>query len=796
MLRISATPELLVAYVIPAVQRNPRAALKLVSGVAALTVALAVGISSPSAAAAGPAELSVAGAVVDPDGRPVAGARVTVETVAARRLTSTGRDGRYRITVPAPGPARLTIEAAGFPPVEKDVAVADPRTELETVTLGRPTFADEVVVTASGVETRLADTAASMVVLSGEELWSAGATTIDGALRQVPGFALFRRTGSRTANPTAQGVTLRGVGASGSSRAVVLDDGVPLNDPFGGWVYWGRLPRAALGRAEVLRGGGSDLYGSAALGGVVQLFRGGREAGLELETSYGSQVTPDLSAALRLDRGPWSLRSSGEAFRTAGYVAVAPEARGPIDTAVASSHSSFDVAVVREPGPSSRAFVRGAYFEESRDNGTPFQTNDTRVRQMSAGWDHRSGADDLSARAWALREAFGQTFSAIAGDRASERPTRIQSVPSSSFGLNARWSRTAGGGRRWMLGAEAGRVKGETDERVLGSAGETLETAGGQQWKAAVFAGASTPIGARTRLDAGARFDAWRNEQGRLTAAGATTALDDRSENAVSPRLSLMVQATPRLSLAASAYRGFRAPTLNELYRSFRVGNVFTAANAQLEAERMSGYEAGALFGVSSRARLRASAFWMDLDRTVANVTVSVRPDLITRQRQNLGRARSRGVEVDAEARLGTAWAVSLGYLLADATVREFSADPALVGLRLPQIPRHSASAQLRYDSGVAAFGVQGRWSGGQFDDDQNRLALRSFFNLDAEARVPLGRRLEVFVGGENLAGARYDVGRTPVLTVGPPRSARAGVRVRLRTGAVGPEPDEHGMPQ
>src|SRR4029079_16684698 len=261
------------------------------------------------------------------------------------------------------------------------------------------TTQDSITVTATRTKPRLADTPASVVVLDRNTVLDAA--TADDALRQVPGFALCRRTGSRTANPTAQGVSLRGVGASGASRAVVLDDGVPLNDAFGGWVYWARVPRAALGRVEVLRGGGSDLYGSGGLGGVVQLFREEIDPGLRLEASYGSQTTPDGSAAGRLRRGDWSLASSAEAFRTDGYVAVDPAERGPIDTAVTSRHAAFDSTIERAPSADSRAFVRGAYFEESRENGTPFQSNDTRQRQLTAGLDTRSGADSFWVRAWA-----------------------------------------------------------------------------------------------------------------------------------------------------------------------------------------------------------------------------------------------------------------------------------------------------------------------------------------------------------------------------------------------------------
>jgi outer membrane receptor protein involved in Fe transport len=787
--------------------------LKCAVAHAALGAAVAAfaAVARPAASA----QITVQGTVLGADRRPLAGARAELTLDGALSVASTDAEGRYALRPARAGEGRLVVAAAGFAPVALAVTVLEADLELPTVVLATPSFSDEVVVVAAGTGTRLQDTAASVVALSAGQLWAAGATTLDGALRQVPGFALFRRSGSRTANPTAQGVSLRGVGASGASRALVMDDGVPLNDAFGGWVHWARVPRMAVGRAELLRGGGSDVYGSGAVGGVVQLLRdaGGQELGVE--ASYGSQGTPDASASGRLRRGAWSLVSSAEAFRTDGYLAVAAADRGPIDTPVASRHSTLDVALERETGSGSRAFIRGAYFEESRENGTPFQRNDTRLRQLSAGLDARAGDDAFSLRAHALGETFGQTFSAVAEGRGGEQPTRAQRVPSSSLGLSGRWSRGSAGGGLWVAGGEWSGVKGETNETLLAGA-PGRESAGGRQRRAALFAGSALWLGPRVRVAGGARLDAWRNHDGSRTARGTTTPLPDRSETALSPRLSLLVRASDRVSLAASAYRAFRAPTLNELYRSFRVGNVFTAANESLEAERLKGFEAGVLAAASDRARLRANLFWMDLDDTVANVTLSVEPNLVTRQRRNLGRTRSRGLEVDAEARMGRSWGLSFGYLFADATVREFPPDPSLEGRRLPQVPRHSASLQVRYEGARTAVGAQVRWTGDQFEDDLNTLVLRAHWSVDAEARRALGGGLEAFVGGENLTGARYDVGRTPVRTVGPPRSFRAGLRLRIGSprpaapasapaaapggrggatrGPLGPEPDEDGM--
>src|SRR5436189_4069508 len=242
---------------------------------------------------------------------------------------------------------------------------------------------DSITVTATRTKTRLADTPASVVVLDRSAI--ASAPTLDDALRQVPGFALFRRTGSRTANPTSQGVSLRGVGASGASRALVLDDGVPLNDAFGGWVYWGRVPRAALDRVEVLRGGASDLYGSSAMGGVVQFIR--RDSGVSFDASAGSQRTATASLFAAHRSGAWHGTVAADVLRTDGYVLVSEEQRGLVDTNANARHAAVDATIERAFGESARAFLRGSHYAESRENGTPLQINDTNLRQLSLGVD-------------------------------------------------------------------------------------------------------------------------------------------------------------------------------------------------------------------------------------------------------------------------------------------------------------------------------------------------------------------------------------------------------------------------
>ncbi|MFN0122419.1 MAG: TonB-dependent receptor plug domain-containing protein, partial [Blastocatellia bacterium] len=135
----------------------------------------------------------------------------------------------------------------------------------------KPEIREQVNITAARTRLPVDETPASVTILDAGAATRAAAQTTDDLLRQVPGFSNFRRSSSSVANPTTQGVSLRGAGASGASRTLILVDGIPLNDAFGGWVYWDRVPRQSIEQLEIVRGGASDLYGSDALSGVINL---------------------------------------------------------------------------------------------------------------------------------------------------------------------------------------------------------------------------------------------------------------------------------------------------------------------------------------------------------------------------------------------------------------------------------------------------------------------------------------------------------------------------------------------
>jgi outer membrane receptor protein involved in Fe transport len=734
------------------------------------------------------ANFKLEGKVTDPTGAVVAKASVELHNRNKTIYAQTDENGRFSFEE-VQAKDSLSASAKGFRATPRKIIIQD-STEV-TIVLEPDSITDEMTITAERTLTRVSDTAASVAILSNDDLSTTAALTLDDALRQVPGFSLFRRSGSRTANPTSQGVSLRGVGASGASRAAVLNDGVPLNDPFGGWVYWGRTPRQSVNRVELVRGGASNLYGTDALGGVINFIpRATSDAALSFETSYGNQQSPNASIFAGGRIGQIGGQISAEVFHTDGYILVDKEQRGLVDTKAGVEYSTLDLMLERFFDENGRIFIRGSLFDESRENGTPLQTNQTYIRQVSAGADFKSQAiGDFSLRTYIGSQVFDQGFSAVAAGRNSESLTRSQRTPAQQFGIASQWSRSAGSRQTLVAGFDFREVRGASDEIVFnGGRATSAVGAGGRERAFGIFAQDIIGITRKFFATIGGRVDRWRNydalsaTKSFTTNATGATFFTPRSETAFSPRLSLLYKVNENLSLTASGYRAFRAPTLNELYRSFRVGNVVTQANDRLLAERLTGAETGAsVNGFRNRLYLRGSFFWSELTRPVANVTLSVTPDLITRQRRNLGRTRSRGVEIESEARLSTTVSFTAGYLFADASVLQFPANRALEGLLIPQVARHQFTFQSRYaNPSILTFAVQGRAIGVQFDDDQNLLKLNKYFVLDALASRRLTNHFEVFAAVENVFNQRYDIGRTNVTTIGPPTLARAGFRLNF----------------
>ena len=665
--------------------------------------------------------------------------------------------------------------------------------------------ADSVTVNADRGLVGVSDLATSVAVVSSQQMQAAPGLTLDDRLHEVAGFQLFRRTSSWTANPTTEGLSLRGLGSTAASRTLVVSDEVPLNDPFGGWIHWDEIPSLGIAEVKLLRGGAADLYGSRAIGGVVDVvpvradtaglstsLRFGRDdrsdaegSGLVVKADAGgateNSANEDLLVAGAMRRMAALLAYSG--LTTGGYIPTAPAFRGTVDRPANVTEESGRVMFsTAAPVRGVRGFLMGNVLNEARGNGTPVQTNGTRLWRYVGGVDADGGWWHGVLRVYGSREAYRQTFSAIAANRDSEALTKLQRVPVDEVGVVAQGARTLKT-VTGSLGVDVRDVRA-TDGELATATGVTTSTSARQRetggYADAIWLPKGWSVSGSVRVDSFRTFAARRV----LSTGAAMSALPELDELMVSPRLGVVRKLGHGFLLTGTGFRAFRGPTMNELYRTGQVGQQTTLANDALLAERATGFEFGGE-AVEKFGRLRATYFWTEVNRPISAVELSQTATTQTLQRQNLGQIRSRGAMVEGQTATWRGLDANFGYQLALATVTAFNPSSAaqvnLKGNWIPEVPRESVTSAVNYvRPKIASFHVVASYEGREFDDAANTFVLHPYARVDVSAERELGRGFSVYAGGQNLLNRTIDAGLTPVLTLAAPRLVQGGLRYQF----------------
>jgi outer membrane receptor protein involved in Fe transport len=621
-------------------------------------------------------------------------------------------------------------------------------------------------------------------VLTSAELNNMAAGALDDALRSTPGFTLFRRSSSRVANPTTQGVTLRGVSGSGSSRTLVLADGVPLNDPFGSWVYWNRIPMAAVEKVEVVRGATGDLYGAGALGGVVQLLTVQPSRTRARATiDGGSNDTFRGSMFVAGEKQGWNASGAYEGVRTDGVYVLAPEVRGVVDTRADSDYST-GYGTFGYRGANWHVTGRGAAYTEDRNNGTVVQVNNTDWKQFSMDAGSYVGGGVLELHGVGSSQDYYQTFSAVtAGTAANRRPTERltfeQFIDTSHRSFNSQWTKPIQK-LTLIVGADLRHTESSQDEfRYALVTGVNTKSgpfvSGGTENVAAGYARANVTVTDAITFEIGSRVDKWKSEP-------EDTSLKTKDVTYVSPRAAVSAR-VGHAQLQMSGYYANRTPSLNELHRQFAVGSTVTLANPELDPEKLKGVEGGVLT-TFSRASFRATGFVNSLEGAISNITLSQIGAAITRQRQNADKIDAKGVELEVDSRFTNTLSANGQVVFTSSHYRaspRTSETPALIGKTVPQVPKVQGAVSLTWtDPKIATVGTQVRFSGDQFDDDLNTEAfiLNGYVVWDATVSRAIVRGLNAFMAVENITDKEYDTARTPLRSIGWPRTFRVGARI------------------
>lgn len=682
-------------------------------------------------------------------------------------------------------------------------AGAPPPDGTEEEHWGRP-----IVVTATRSKQDLTRVSANVTVLTESEIRASGAQTADDLLRSVPGFGTLRETSSLVGSPTGQAASLRGVGATSASRTLVLVDGVPAMDPFGGWVVWNRIPLESVERIEVVRGGGSGIWGNLAMGGVIHILTE-RPAGRSLRFmgEGGSGGTANLNF-LGADRdGPWNYSWGGRHYETDGYYLVREDQRGDADIPSYVRHQGFHGRLAYDLSARSNLYVQGNYYDEDRGKGTALAHSGTITRSYGAGADLvTGGGSEWDVNLFTTFQSYDNATPRVSSDRNSERPNTNQyDVPSSSMGANVQWSKGLGETHQLFLGGDYQRIEAESDE-WLDYSGEVFETrkeVGGLQQLAGVYAQEIWSPSLYWRVIAAARVDHVRNSDGFYRTVDLVADETDRNDRydaasttSLNPSLGAVYHANDDLSFRGSLYRSFRAPTVNELYRAFDSRGVVNAANPDLEPEFLIGGEGGVDYRFGRFFFGRITGFWNEVENTITQRTIGtaeaegevIEPcgaldeGDVCRLRDNVGRLLTAGAELELNFRPYKEWTFSGSYIFDHTEILE-SDDAELVGMWQRQVPRHQFVLKARFhDPSLFTCAVRGRYVGERYEDDLNVQEVNDLFVVNLHVARGVGPGREIFVNVENLLDEEYEVrtSSSGIVEPGMPRFIRGGIRIRL----------------
>ncbi len=662
----------------------------------------------------------------------------------------------------------------------------------------------EIVTTASRVSELVSQSPINVTTITRKDIATTSASTVPNLLWRIPGFTMRDHQSAFASSPGRRVASFRGLSGSSGGRSLIMVDGVPLNDAFNGYMQWNRIPLALVDRVEVIRGGGSMIWGSRSLGGVVNILtRTPTTTGVQLqaEGGTGGSYRGTLTGTVVASRLRASIATDWAA--TDGYLVTRPDLRGSVDvpsgdeTKVVTGQLGYDLT------PSLQLTASGSYFDLDSRGPTPGGGNTSDATEARAGLRWLSPAGGVwTLRSYRTRTNYLNNSGIVSADRNTETPNREQTQSATVLAASLQWAQAVGRRHQLSAGLDISRTEGDIDELGNFSNGDwTLNRGnGGQQQLGGLFLQDNLRLTDRWQVQLAVRGDRMRNVEGyRLDTtlpAGATvidTSYADATRTRLNYSVGLRFEATPQMTWRAGTYTALRAPTLFELYQTnYSTRGAVIAANPSLRPETLRGVELGVDLTPSPSTVVRLNAFLNKVEDAILDFTIGtattngqsflecgpVPRNQACRQRRNVAGLRTLGLESEIEVHPAAHWSIWGSYTYNPTRID--APGDAIDGLLARGAAKHMASASITLDQPrLATITFEQRYVGARQDDDLNTTPLDRFFVSGLRIARQVMPRVSTYLKVENLFDTKYEVTRSTngYSEVAMPRWIIVGVR-------------------
>lgn len=655
---------------------------------------------------------------------------------------------------PPPGTEKSPRGKAAGKGKEKRSAV-ESHDAMKEVTL------DDVIVTASRKQALLKDTPASVTIINAEELEQSSLKTVDDVLRSVAGVDIW---GSNLDPLGQRAVTVRGVGGGSSQeRTLILVDGVPINDSWSGSVVWNQVAKEDVERIEVVRGPSSSLYGTHAMGGVINIITRmpvKDSVGGALKGTYGNLDTWSTygNVSGRFCNGNYGYYLSGKGAGTNGYKPFGEEIPNSTNTDYQLANGMGSLYWF--PDEYSYLKASASYFHEERGKGFPFSNLDP-GEILRGNITYRR--DSLNGISWlGILYGHGENQRHENDDRTHTALDRISKYEKPFYGFTLQPSFNLADWNILTAGIE-GKYSEATQRDTYEVVPRETETGGKQMYLGFYAQDEASFFDKKLFVIPGARLDWWRSYDGHSFDSNTMSPvdLDHESEEWLSfnPKLGVVYHLTGSTSLRGSVGTGYRAPSPVELYASSNYGMALVKGNPSLEPEKILSYEIGGTQTFGKWLDVRLTLYASDVEDLIDSRFIGMQGPFRIYQKDNLSQVRARGVELETFFKITKEWYGFANYTYNESTIEEDDMDPHFAGNILAHSPLNKGNIGFTYDNPSILKGtLQARYAGTSYDDNANTLKLGSYWTLDLFLSRQLGRHFKASFDIENILDREYDI--------------------------------------